>query len=202
VVALVLATLALFGTQAWTGYLNQTLPAQVAINADPTGYMPIAHSIVDRLVLMGADVSVARYLQLGIAGAACLATLIAFGRPYPPAHRFFVAAASTMAALPYVAIYDQAVVALAALALLAAGRGLGRPLQVLLLFLWASPIIDLWSAMNGYWLIAPFVGPVALVAVLLEPWRAAAVARGPCSDSSAFVGRQPASATPSRHTAP
>ena len=50
--------------------------------------------------LMGADVSVARYLQLGIAGAACLATLIAFGRPYPPAHRFFVAAASTMAALP------------------------------------------------------------------------------------------------------
>ena len=100
VVALVLATLALFGTQAWTGYLNQTLPAQVAINADPTGYMPIAHSIVDRLVLMGADVSVARYLQLGIAGAACLATLIAFGRPYPPAHRFFVAAASTMAALP------------------------------------------------------------------------------------------------------
>ena len=58
----VLSVLA-FGIGAWADFLQVTLPAQVAITSDPSSYLPIAHSIRDRLVIAGLDPTAARIVQ-------------------------------------------------------------------------------------------------------------------------------------------
>ena len=158
--------LVLLGTRAWTDFIEITLPAQAAILSDPSNYLPIAHSIRDRLVILGMGPAAARVIQAAIACLALGTVVLAFRRQLPPACRLFVLAAATMAALPYVAIYDQAVVALAAMALLAASAGLDRSVQALLVVVWASPIVDLWLTLSGLPQIGPFIGPVAVVIVL------------------------------------
>jgi hypothetical protein len=96
----------------------------------------------------------------------------------PPAQRLLVLAAGTLATLPYVAIYDQAVVAIAALAVVAADPRLDRSVRAVLLLLWASPVVDLWLTMSGLPQVGPFVGPVAVLMLLAEGrWWGAAVSR-------------------------
>lgn len=172
VAALVLLTLLLFGTRAWADFVTATLPAQIAITSDPANYLPIAHSVRDRLVIVGVDPAVARIIQVLVACLGLAAVALAFRWRLSSAHRLFVLAAATVAALPYVALYDQAVVAIAALAL-AAGTRQDRLTQGLLLFLWASPIVDLWLTMSGQPQIAPFIGPIAVGVVLANAHRQA-----------------------------
>ena len=173
----VLSVLA-FGIGAWADFLQVTLPAQVAITSDPSSYLPIAHSIRDRLVIAGLDPTAARIVQALLGCLAFAAVAIAFRRGMLPAHRLFVLAAGTVAALPYVAIYDQAVVAIAALAVVAADGRLDRSARAVLLLLWASPVVDLWLTMSGLPQVGPFVGPVAVLLLLAEGrWAGATVSR-------------------------
>ena len=173
----VLSVLA-FGIGAWADFLQVTLPAQVAITSDPSSYLPIAHSVRDRLVIAGLDPTAARIVQALLGCLALAAVAIAFRRGMPPAHRLFVLAAGTVAALPYVAIYDQAVVAIAALAVVAADGRLDRSARAVLLLLWASPVVDLWLTMSGLPQVGPFVGPVAVLMLLAEGrWAGATVSR-------------------------
>ena len=168
VTGLGLLTLLLFGMGAWADFIQVTLPAQVAITSDPSSYVPIAHSVRDRLVIAGLDPVAARVIQALVACFALAAVVIAFKRSASPAHRLFVLAAGTVAALPYVALYDQAIVAIAALAVVAADAQLDRSLRALLLFLWASPIVDLWLTLSGLPQVAPFIGPVAILMLLAD----------------------------------
>ena len=173
----VLSVLA-FGIGAWADFLQVTLPAQVAITSDPSSYLPIAHSVRDRLVIAGLDPTAARIVQALLGCLALAAVAIAFRRGMLPAHRLFVLAAGTVAALPYVAIYDQAVVAIAALAVVAADGRLDRSVRAVLLLLWASPVVDLWLTMSGLPQVGPFVGPVAVLMLLAEGrWAGATVSR-------------------------
>jgi hypothetical protein len=167
----VLLTLVLFGTGAWVDFVNVTLPAQIAITSDPHNYLPIAHSVRDRLVIMGVDPFAARAVQVLAACVGLAAVALVFTRRAPPAARLFVLAAATEAALPYVALYDQAVVSLAALALVAARPSLDRLTQTLLMVLWASPILDLWLTMSNQPQISPFVGPMAMIMVAVAECR-------------------------------
>ncbi len=163
-----LLSLVLFGVAAWADFFQVTLPAQVAITSEPSSYLPIAHSVRDRLVIAGLDPAAARIVQALVACLALAAVVIAFRRSVPSAHRLFVLAAGTVAALPYVALYDQAIVAIAALAVVAADTRLDRSLRALLLLLWASPAVDLWLTMSGLPQVAPFVGPVAILMLLAD----------------------------------
>jgi hypothetical protein len=174
-----LSTLLLFGVGAWSDFIQVTLPAQVAITSDPASYLPIAHSVRDRLAIAGLDLGAARIVQALVACLALAAVVIAFRRSAPPAHRLFVLAAGTVAALPYVAIYDQAVVAIAALAVVAADPRLERSAQALLLLLWASPVVDLWLTMSGLPQVGPFVGPIAVLMLLAEGSRVTAALSRP-----------------------
>jgi hypothetical protein len=167
----VLLTLLLFGTGAWIDFVNVTMPAQIAITSDPHNYLPIAHSVRDRLVIMGVDPSAARTVQVLAACVGLAAVALVFTRRAPPATRLFVLAAATEAALPYVALYDQAVVSLAALVLVAARPSLDRLTQTLLMVLWASPILDLWLTMSDQPQISPFVGPMAMIVVAVAESR-------------------------------
>jgi hypothetical protein len=173
----VLSVLA-FGIGAWADFLQVTLPAQVAITSDPSSYLPIAHSVRDRLVIAGLDPTAARIVQALLGCLALAAVAIAFRRGMLPAHRLFVLAAGAVAALPYVAIYDQAVVAIAALAVVAADARLDRSARAVLLILWASPVVDLWLTMSGLPQVGPFVGPVAVLMLLAERrWAGSTVSR-------------------------
>ena len=142
------------------------MPAQIAITSDPHNYLPIAHSIRDRLVIMGVDPLAARTVQVFAACVALVAVALVFKRQASPAARLFVLAAATNAALPYVALYDQADVSIAALALVAALPSLDRITQMLLMFLWASPIVDLWLTLSDQPQIAPFIGLMAMIVVV------------------------------------
>jgi hypothetical protein len=155
----------LAGLRGWSDFLSVALPAQIAITSDPASYVPIAHSIRDRLILMGMSPGAARAIQMAMAGLALAAVAVAFARHLSTARRLLILAAATMAALPYVALYDQAVVALAALALVGEMRE-DRATLGLLLLLWASPIIDLWLTILALPQIGPFLGPVAVALVL------------------------------------
>jgi hypothetical protein len=186
----VLLTLLLFGDGAWIDFVNVTMPTQIAITSDPHNYLPIAHSIRDRLVIMGVDPLAARTVQVFTACVALAAVALVFKRQAPPAVRLFVLAAATEAALPYVALYDQAVVSIAALALVAALPSLDRIIQTLLMFLWASPIVDLWLTMSNQPQIAPFVGLMAMIMV------AVAESRQPMQ---AGQGSGPARVSPALH---
>jgi hypothetical protein len=166
VLAMVVLTVPAFGIGAWSDFLQVTLPAQIAITSDPAGYLPIAHSVRDRLVIEGFDPTAARVIQSLLGCLAFGAVVLTFGRGMPPARGLFVLAAGTVAALPYVAIYDQAVVAVAALAAVAAAEAPDRSLRAVLLFLWASPVVDLWLTMSGLPQVAPFIGPVAILMLL------------------------------------
>lgn len=178
VVGMGLLTLPAFGFGAWADFLQATLPAQVAITSDPSSYLPIAHSVRDRLLIAGLDSTAARIVQAVLGCLALAAVAIAFGRRMPPAQRLLVLAAGTVATLPYVAIYDQAVVAIAALAVVAADPRLDRSVRAVLLLLWVSPVVDLWLTMSGLPQVGPFVGPVAVLMLLAEGrWWSAAVSR-------------------------
>jgi glycosyl transferase family 87 len=187
VAALALLPMLLFGSSIWVDFFRVTLPAQMAITSDPHNYLPIAHSIRDRLLIAGLDPSAARTVQIGVACLALAAVALAFRRALPAAHRLLVLAAATLAALPYVALYDQGVVALAALALVAADTGrLDRSTRALLLFLWASPIVDLWLTLGGLPQIGPFAGPVAIVLALASERATVDGAISPRAQSAPF----------------
>lgn len=168
--ALVVLSLLLVGLRGWEDFVSIALPAQIAITSDPANYVPIAHSIRDRLILMGVEPPAARAAQIATAMLALVAVAYAFWRDLAPAHRLFVLAAATMAALPYVAVYDQAIVAIAALALVAHARQDALTLGILV-FLWASPIVDLWLTMGAQPQIGPFIGPIAVAVVLANARR-------------------------------
>ncbi len=166
VAMLVLLPTLLLGPSTWASFVAVTLPAQVAITSDPYNYLPIAHSIRDRLLIAGVAPAAAQAIQVGFASLALATVVLAFRRQLPAAARLFVLAAATLAALPYVALYDQGVVALAAIALLAASAGADRPARALLALLWASPIVDLWLTLVGLPQVGPFLGPIGIAAVL------------------------------------
>jgi len=126
VTTLALAALAaaLFGTQAWIDFVTQGLPTQNIVLADPEGIgTPFYPTVFMNLRGIGLPYAAAMAVQLCFTAAA----VVAVGWAYrtradaDPRLLFALFVACTIAALPYLLVYDTLALSFAALALLAGG---------------------------------------------------------------------------------
>lgn len=126
VTALALAALAaaLFGTQAWIAFVTQGLPAQNVVLSDPEGIAtPYYPTIFMNLRGIGASYATAMSVQICVALAAIAAVMWAFHARAAADSRLLFAlfVSCSIAAVPYLLVYDTLAMTFAALALLAAG---------------------------------------------------------------------------------
>jgi hypothetical protein len=126
VTTLALAALAaaLFGTQAWIDFVTQGLPTQNIVLADPEGIgTPFYPTVFMNLRGIGLPYAAAMAVQLCFTAAAVVAVGWAFRTraDADPRLLFALFVACTIAALPYLLVYDTLALSFAALALLAGG---------------------------------------------------------------------------------
>ena len=125
VTALVLAgvSAALFGAKTWIDFISSGLAWQNLVLTDPQGIAtPFFPTVFMNMRGVGASYALAMTLQAGFALAAAGAIAWAFRRraDADPQLLFALFAACTIAAVPYLLVYDTLALAFAALALLAA----------------------------------------------------------------------------------
>ncbi len=125
VTTLVLAALAtaLFGTQAWIAFITQGLPTQNIVLADPEGIAtPFYPTVFMNLRGIGLGYSAAMAVQVcfALAAVAAVAWAFRYRADADPRLLFALFTACSMAAVPYLLVYDTLPLCFAVLALLAA----------------------------------------------------------------------------------
>lgn len=126
VTTLALAALAaaLFGTQAWINFVTQGLPMQNIVLADPDGIgTPFYPTVFMNLRGIGLPYAAAMAVQLCFTAAAVVAVAWAFRTraDADPRLLFALFVACSIAALPYLLVYDTLALSFATLALLTGG---------------------------------------------------------------------------------
>lgn len=142
---LVAVSAVVFGVDAWTIWLQQTIGNLVAPDSQWTIYGRMwGCSIWTCAVLLGASSSVASMLQLGGVLLAGGAVVIVFRRPADAFDRIAVLLAATVLAAPYWSFYDAVLLALAALCWLARQDRREPALWpwMLALALWVLPLVS------------------------------------------------------------
>lgn len=123
-VALIAASVLLFGAESWTAYLTKALPLQRDVLADPSAIAAPFHATVFMNLrgLIGNDPAMA--LQIVSAAAAAALVLFAFSvhRTADPVVLCALLLACTQAASPYMSTYDLLGLTMMALVLLARGQ--------------------------------------------------------------------------------
>jgi Glycosyltransferase family 87 len=127
VTTLVLAALAaaLFGTQAWIAFVTQGLPTQNIVLADPEGIAtPFYPTVFMNLRGIGLGYSAAMVVQVcfALAAVAAVAWAFRYRADADPPLLFALFTACSVAAVPYLLVYDTLPLCFAVLALLAANR--------------------------------------------------------------------------------
>jgi Glycosyltransferase family 87 len=113
---------ALFGTQAWIDFVTQGLPTQNIVLADPQGIAtPYYPTVFMNLRGIGLSYGPAMAVQVGfaVAAVATVAWAFRFRTDADPRLLFALFAACSIAAVPYLLVYDTLALGFAALALLA-----------------------------------------------------------------------------------
>jgi len=124
VTTLALAALAaaLFGTQAWTEFVTQGLPTQNIVLADPEGiatpYYPTMFMNL-RGIGLGYGIAMAVQVCFAVAAVGAVAWVFRYRADADPRLLFALFVACSIAAVPYLLVYDTLALSFAALALLA-----------------------------------------------------------------------------------
>jgi hypothetical protein len=139
--ALVLASLALVGPEAWEGYVRLAIPMQRDVLATATGLpavmMPTPYM---QARLLGAAPEVAMAAQVPFSLAAVAAVVWTFRRARDPALQAVALLAAGLLVTPYAFNYDMPAL-VAATAALACARPWPLAAQRLFLLVWASPVL-------------------------------------------------------------
>jgi Glycosyltransferase family 87 len=123
--ALAALTVALFGSQVWIDFVTQGLPTQNIVLIDPEGIAtPYYPTIFMNLRGIGLryDVAMAVQAVFALAAAAAVAWAYHCHAKAEPRLLFALFMSCTIAALPYLLVYDTVALTFAVIALLAAGE--------------------------------------------------------------------------------
>jgi len=123
--ALAAASVALFGSQAWIDFVTQGLPTQNLVLADPEGIAtPFYPTVFMNLRGIGFTYAAAMVVQACFAAAAIVAVAWAFRwrRDADPRLLFALFVSCSVAAVPYLLVYDTLALCFAALVLLDGNR--------------------------------------------------------------------------------
>jgi hypothetical protein len=123
--AIAALTAALFGTQVWTDFFTQGLAAQNRVLNDPAGIATPFHPTIFmnlRGIGLRYDLAMAAQAAFAIAAAAAVAWAYRRRADADPRLLFALFVSCTIAALPYLLVYDTLPMTFAVLALLAAGQ--------------------------------------------------------------------------------
>jgi hypothetical protein len=167
-IALVAASIALFGAEPWLGYISIGLPVQNMVMADAGGIAtPFYPTLFMNLRGIGVAYGPAMAVQMAMALVAAATVIWAFRyrRDADPRLLAALVFACTLAALPYVLAYDTLPLCVAAMALLAGALLDSRGRLLARLVFWL-PLLQIGLgtfAIPGSALIAP---AFALVLVL------------------------------------
>lgn len=150
--ALVGLSAALFGWEAWEGYLTKTLPYQSAVMTEFTGvFLGIMPTVFGALRVLQVNADIALAVHSGVAAIALLVAAPIFWRCQDPAWRGAITIMTTLVVMPYWLTYDYGIAAAALL--LTFGRDRqhveGRtPLRGLLVLSAMMPVLalPLWIA--------------------------------------------------------
>jgi hypothetical protein len=164
-VALVGASVLIFGVDVWLAYLGPGIRLQEYVLHSPSlitmGLMPTVFMNA-RVAGLGAD---AAYLIQAVAAIAAVAAVIwTFARRRDPLLSYGALLVATLVATPYLMSYDLAVMGWLVLALYKTGR-FAPPARALLVALYWLPFIVL--AMTNAGVPGSALIPVAVLAVLL-----------------------------------
>jgi hypothetical protein len=120
VIVQVIAVTFWFGLEVWWGFIEHTVPMQLAVMNDLPAYAVVAHSVRDVLRVVHVPDLFADPTQKLVSVFVVGAAIVMFRRTRDAYLRAFVLCLSAVLVLPYTNLYDQAIPAIGAAVLYAA----------------------------------------------------------------------------------